>query len=59
MISNLIKNKNITLVNNGVQKRSFTYIDDGIEALLTIINNRNKLNKSLNINLIIIIFNKN
>ena len=47
MISNLIKNKNITLVNNGFQKRSFTYIDDGIEALLTIINNRNKLNKKI------------
>ncbi len=47
MISNLIKNKNITLVNNGIQKRSFTYIDDGIDALLKIINNRNKLNKKI------------
>ncbi len=47
MISNLIKNKDITLVNNGIQKRSFTYIDDGIDALLKIINNRKKLNKKI------------
>ena len=47
MISNLIKNKNITLVNNGVQKRSFTYLDDGVNALIKIINNRNKLNKKI------------
>ena len=31
-INNLIKNKNIYLVNGG-NKRSFTFIDDGIEAL--------------------------
>ena len=47
MISNLIKNKNITLVNNGVQKRSFTYLDDGVNALMKIINNRNQLNKKI------------
>ncbi len=47
MISNLIKNKNITLVNSGTQKRSFTYLDDGITALLKIINNKNKLNKKI------------
>jgi len=47
MISNLIKNKNITLVNNGLQKRSFTYLDDGIEALIKIIYKRRKLNKKI------------
>ncbi len=47
MISNLIKNKNITLVNNGIQKRSFTYIDDGVEALVKIINNKDKFNKKI------------
>ncbi len=47
MISNLIKNKNITLVNSGLQKRSFTYIDDGIEALIKIINNKGKFNKKI------------
>lgn len=47
MISNLVKNKNITLVNNGVQKRSFTYIDDGVKALMKIIKNRNQLNKKI------------
>ncbi len=47
MISNLINNKNITLVNNGAQKRSFTYIDDGVKALLKIINNKNKFNKKI------------
>lgn len=44
-INNLIKNKNIYLVNGGKQKRSFTFIDDGIEALEKIIfGNKNYLN---------------
>tara|TARA_B100000579_G_scaffold308778_1_gene258475 strand:+ start:783 stop:1784 length:1002 start_codon:yes stop_codon:yes gene_type:complete len=44
-IDKLIKNKNIYLVNGGNQKRSFTYIDDGIDALEKIIlGNENYLN---------------
>ncbi len=38
-ISSIIHNKDIILVNGGSQKRSFTYIDDGIEALMQIIEN--------------------
>jgi nucleoside-diphosphate-sugar epimerase len=44
-ISNIFKKKSIQLVNKGLQKRSFTYIDDGIEALEKIIyGDANKLN---------------
>jgi nucleoside-diphosphate-sugar epimerase len=44
-IYNLLYNKDIVLVGNGKQKRSFTYIDDGISALNTIIENKkNNLN---------------
>lgn len=39
-ISNIIHNKNIVLVNGGNQRRCFTYIDDGIEALMKIIENK-------------------
>ena len=47
MINNLINNNNIVLVDGGKQTRSFTYIDDGIEALVKIIYNRKKLNKKI------------
>jgi nucleoside-diphosphate-sugar epimerase len=40
-ISNVIFKKPIQLVDGGRQGRSFTYIDDGIDALLRIIENRN------------------
>jgi nucleoside-diphosphate-sugar epimerase len=44
-INKLLKNENINLVNGGYQKRSFTYIDDGINALMKIIlGNQNYLN---------------
>ena len=44
-IDKLLKNENINLVNGGYQKRSFTYIDDGINALMKIIlGNQNYLN---------------
>jgi len=36
-VNNILKNKSIKLVNKGLQKRSFTYIDDGIDALKKII----------------------
>lgn len=38
-ISNIMHGKDIQLVNDGVQRRSFTYLDDGIECLLKIIAN--------------------
>lgn len=40
-ISNILHHGEIKLVNGGEQRRSFTYIDDGIEALMRIIENKN------------------
>lgn len=40
-IGNVMRQENIYLVNGGEQKRCFTYIDDGIEALIRIIENKN------------------
>ncbi|MCD6055226.1 MAG: NAD-dependent dehydratase [Gammaproteobacteria bacterium] len=40
-ISNILHGKDIQLVNGGEQRRSFTYIDDGIDALMKIIENKN------------------
>lgn len=40
-ISDILHGKNIQLVNGGLQQRSFTYIDDGIDALMKIIENQN------------------
>lgn len=39
-ISNVLHGKNIQLVDGGSQRRCFTYIDDGISALLKIIENK-------------------
>ena len=39
-ISNILHGKDILLVDGGTQRRSFTYIDDGIDALLRIIENQ-------------------
>ena len=39
-ISNVIHGKDIQLVAGGLQRRSFTYIDDGIEGLMRIIDNQ-------------------
>lgn len=39
-ISNIIHGKDIQLVDGGLQRRSFTFIDDGIDALLRIIENK-------------------
>mgnify|MGYP006091554331 CR=1 FL=1 len=50
-IEKILKNKNIVLVDGGKQTRSFTYLDDGINALENIIlldNNKTK-NKIFNI----------
>src|SRR3954464_5815013 len=40
-ISNVIFKKPLQLVDGGRQSRSFTYIDDGVDALLRIIENKN------------------
>ncbi len=40
-LSNVLYKRPIKLVDGGKQKRSFTYIDDAVEALLTILENRN------------------
>ncbi|MDA8100586.1 MAG: bifunctional UDP-4-keto-pentose/UDP-xylose synthase [Nitrospiraceae bacterium] len=39
-IGNILRGKDIQLVDGGTQRRSFTYIDDGIDALIRIIENR-------------------
>ncbi|MCS0590206.1 bifunctional UDP-4-keto-pentose/UDP-xylose synthase [Massilia norwichensis] len=36
----IVRGETISLVDGGAQKRAFTYIDDGIEALMKIIENR-------------------
>lgn len=38
-IGNILRGENITLVDGGQQKRCFTYIEDGIDAILRIIAN--------------------
>ena len=40
-IGNILRGENINLVNGGAQQRCFTYVDDGIDALLSIIENKN------------------
>jgi nucleoside-diphosphate-sugar epimerase len=40
-ISNVLHGKDIQLVDGGNQRRSFTYIDDGVDALMRIIENEN------------------
>ncbi len=41
-LSSILYNKQINLVDGGHQRRSFTDIDDGVEALLKIIDNKNQ-----------------
>ena len=40
-ISNLIQGEAIRLVDGGEQKRCFTYVDDGIDGLMRVIENKN------------------
>lgn len=40
-IGNILRGKDIQLVDGGAQRRSFTYIDDGVDALMRIIENKN------------------
>ena len=39
-IGNILRGRDILLVDGGAQRRSFTYIDDGIDALIRIIENK-------------------
>ncbi len=40
-LGHIVRGENIKLVDGGTQKRAFTYIDDGIDALMKIIDNPN------------------
>lgn len=40
-IGNILRGEDINLVNGGLQQRCFTYIGDGIDALMRIIENKN------------------
>ncbi|EKE01368.1 MAG: hypothetical protein ACD_21C00150G0004 [uncultured bacterium] len=42
LISNIFYGKDFQLVDGGEQKRSFTYIDDAIEALVKVIDNKDR-----------------
>ncbi|MDX9822696.1 MAG: bifunctional UDP-4-keto-pentose/UDP-xylose synthase [Syntrophales bacterium] len=50
-IAELLLKKPITLVDGGLQKRCFTYVDDGIEALVKILENRGDACKNQIINI--------
>jgi nucleoside-diphosphate-sugar epimerase len=39
-LGHIVRGENISLVDGGMQKRAFTYIDDGINALMKIIENK-------------------
>ena len=40
-LGHIVRGETIKLVDGGLQKRAFTYVDDGIDALMKIIENRN------------------
>ncbi|MDQ6620027.1 MAG: bifunctional UDP-4-keto-pentose/UDP-xylose synthase [Pseudomonadota bacterium] len=40
-LGHILRGEDIKLVDGGTQKRAFTYIDDGVDALMKIIDNRN------------------
>jgi len=40
-LGHIVRGENIQLVDGGKQKRSFTFIDDGVDALMKIIENKN------------------
>jgi UDP-4-amino-4-deoxy-L-arabinose formyltransferase/UDP-glucuronic acid dehydrogenase (UDP-4-keto-hexauronic acid decarboxylating) len=50
-IAELMMKRPITLVDGGHQKRCFTYVDDGISALVTILENKNDICKNQIINI--------
>ena len=39
-LGNIVRGNNLSLVDGGLQKRAFTYVDDGVDALFKIIENR-------------------
>ncbi len=50
-IAELLMGRPINLVDGGMQKRCFTYVDDGISALMTILENKNDICKNQIINI--------
>ena len=42
-LGHIVRGESIKLVDGGRQKRAFTYVDDGIDALMRIIENRNNV----------------
>jgi nucleoside-diphosphate-sugar epimerase len=42
-LGHIVRGENIKLVDGGRQKRAFTYVDDGINALMKIIDNPNRI----------------
>ena len=42
-LGNIVRGQSIHLVDGGLQKRAFTYIDDGIDALMKIIENKDNV----------------
>ncbi len=40
-LGHIVRGENIQLVDGGAQKRAFTYVEDGIDALVRIIDNKN------------------
>jgi len=40
-LGHIVRGENISLVDGGMQKRAFTYVSDGIDALMKIIDNKN------------------
>lgn len=45
-LGHIVRGENIKLVDGGKQRRSFTYVDDGIDALLKIIENKDRIASS-------------
>ncbi len=45
-IGNILRGEDVVLVNGGAQQRSFMYIDDGVDALMRIIENKNDAARS-------------
>jgi nucleoside-diphosphate-sugar epimerase len=50
-IADLLMKRPINLVDGGMQKRCFTYVDDGISALMKILENKNDICKNQIINI--------
>jgi len=45
-LGHIVRGERIKLVDGGLQKRAFTFVDDGIDALMKIIENRNGVARS-------------